>query len=97
MRFAREACYVAYTPQDRCGQDGTYAEDLGEGAARRFHLGFDARVQVSDLPVQRPYVAQYLGGQAPTEAVRGAPTGPYATQDARCPVGREFPGHPAGE
>jgi hypothetical protein len=41
-----------------------------------FHLGFDARVQVSDLPLQRPEVAQYLGGQAPAQALRGAAPGP---------------------
>ena len=82
--------------RDRRGQDGTYAEDLGEGGAGGFHLGFDALVEVGDLSVQRPDVAQHLRSQPPAEAVRGA-LGPYAAQDARGPIGRELPGHPAGE
>jgi hypothetical protein len=31
-------------PDDLRGQYGTYAEDLGEGGAGSFHLGFDALV-----------------------------------------------------
>jgi hypothetical protein len=52
--LGRETRHVADCSDDRRGQDGTYAEDLGEGGARGFHLGFDAPAQVGDLPVQRP-------------------------------------------
>jgi hypothetical protein len=54
-------------------------------------------VEVGDLPMQRPYVAKHLGGQPLAEAGRGAARGPYAAQEACGPVGRELPGHPAGE
>jgi hypothetical protein len=112
VRLGREACHVAYSSYDPGGQDGTYAEDLGEGGARGLHLGLYATVQVGDLPVQRPDVAQYLRGQAPPEAGRGAlgpkcpwaevplgrsALGPNASQEAPGPVGRELPHHPAGE
>jgi hypothetical protein len=42
--WGREARHVADRPYDPRGQYGTYAEDLGEGGARRFYLGFDAPV-----------------------------------------------------
>ena len=71
MRLGREACHVAYSSYDPGGQDGTYAEDLGEGGARGLHLGLYATVQVRDLPVKGADVAQYLRGQAPPEAGRG--------------------------
>jgi hypothetical protein len=51
-----------------------------------FHLGFDEPIEVSDLPIQRPDVAQHLRSQSPSEAGRGA-LGPYAAQDARGSVG----------
>jgi hypothetical protein len=38
VRFAREARRVADRPYDPRGQYGTYAEDLGEGGARRFRI-----------------------------------------------------------
>jgi len=94
--LAREASHVADRPGDRRRQDGTYAEDLGEGGARGLHLGFYASAQVRDLPIQRPDVAQHLGGQAPTQAGRGV-LGPYGAQDARRPLGRELPGYPSGD
>src|SRR5215208_760627 len=56
VRLGREASHVSDRAYDPGGQDGSYAEDLGEGAAGSFHLGFDAPAQVSDLPIQRPYV-----------------------------------------
>jgi hypothetical protein len=31
VRFGREASHVSDRPHDPRGQDGTYAEDLGEG------------------------------------------------------------------
>ena len=37
-----------------------------------------------------------LRRQPPSEAGRGTAPEPYAAQDARGPVGRELPGHPAG-
>ena len=97
MGLGRETRHVANRPYDLGGQDGTYVQDLGEGGAGSFHLGFDAPTQVSDLPVERPNVAHHLRGQAPAQAGRGAALGTYAAQDARCPVGREPPGNPAGE
>jgi hypothetical protein len=92
VRLGREACHVAYSSYDPGGQDGTYAEDLGEGGARGLHLGLYATVQVRDLPVQRPDVAQYLRGQAPPEAGRGAlgPKCPWA----ECVAGSARPGRP---
>ena len=54
MGLSREARHVADRPQDRRGQDGTYAEDLGEAGAGGVQLGFHARVQVHDLSVQHP-------------------------------------------
>ena len=97
MGLGREARHVAYSPDDLRGQYGTYAEDLGEGGTGGLHLGLDASVEVGDLPVQRPYVAQHLGGQPPAEAGRGAAPRPQAAQDARDSIGRERPGHPAGD
>src|SRR5688500_10924383 len=96
MRLCREAHHVAYSPDDPRGQDGSYAEDLGEGGARGLHLGFDALVEVGDLPVQRPYVAQHRRSQLPAPAARGT-LGTYAAQDARCALGRELSATPAGE
>jgi hypothetical protein len=93
----REARHVADRPDDPRGQYGTHAVDLGEDGAGGLHLGFDAPVQVLDLSVQRPDVAQHLRSQPPAEVGRGAALGPYAAQDARGPVGRERPGHPAGD
>src|SRR5829696_9125773 len=72
VRLAREARHIADGPDDPRGQDGTYAEDLGEGGAGGFYLGFDAPIQVRDLSVERPDVAQHLRGQAPSEAGRAA-------------------------
>src|SRR3569623_1442654 len=96
MGLRREACHVADRADDLGGQDGTHAEDLGEGGARGLHLGLYATVQVRDLLVLRPDVAQYLRGQASPEAGRGA-LGTYASQDARCAVGRKRSRYPAGE
>jgi hypothetical protein len=67
-----------------------------EGGAGGLHLGPDAPVEVGDLPIERPYVAQHLRSQLPAEAGRGA-LGAYAAQDARGPIGRELSGHPAGD
>jgi hypothetical protein len=94
--LGREARHVADRTDDPRGQDGTYAQDLGEGGAGGLHLGFDAPVEVLDLPVQRPDVAQHLRSQPPPEASRGA-LGTYGAQDARSPRGRKRSGHPAGE
>ena len=44
MGPGREARHVADRPDDPSGQYGTYAEDLGEGGAGSFYLGFDAPV-----------------------------------------------------
>ena len=96
MGFGREACHVADRTDDPSGQDGTYAEDLGEGGAGGLNLGLYATVQVGDLSVQSADVAQHLRCQAPPEAGRGA-LGPNGAQDARCPVGRKRPGYPAGD
>ena len=85
MGLSWEAQHVAGRPQDRRGQDGTYAEDLGEGGTRGFHLGFDAPVEVRDLPIQRPHVAQHLRSQ-PSAQAGGSALGPYAAQDARGPI-----------
>jgi hypothetical protein len=54
VSFGREARHIADRTDDPRGQDGSYAEDLGEDGARGFYLGFDAPVEVGDLPVQRP-------------------------------------------
>jgi hypothetical protein len=97
VRLGREARHVADRPDDPRGQYGAYAEDLGEGGAGSFHLGFDAPVEVSDFPVKCADVAQHLRRQAPAQADRGAALGSYAAQDARGPIGRERPGHPSGE
>ena len=97
MGLGREACYVPDRPYDRRGQDGTYAEDLGEGGAGSFHLGFDAPTQVRDLSIERADVAQHLRSQPPAQADRGALLRPYAAEDARGTVGRERPSYPAGE
>ena len=97
MPWGREACHVADRTYDRGGQDGTHAEDLGEGGTASVHLGFDAHVQVRDLPVESAHVAQHLGGQPPAHAGRSTAPGPYGAQDARGPLGRELPGHSAGE
>jgi hypothetical protein len=94
--WGREPPHVADRPYDLGGQYGTYAEDLGKGGARKFHLGFDAPVEVRDLSIERPDVAQDLRSQPPAEAGRGA-LGPYAAQDAGGSMGRERPGRPAGE
>src|SRR5918994_1750792 len=91
MRLGGEACHLADRAHDPGGQDGTYAVDLGEGGTGSFHLGFDAPVQVRDLPVKSADVAQHLRGQPPPEAGRGAAPGPYGAQDARGPIGRELP------
>ena len=96
MGLGREPPHVADRPYDLGGQYGTYAEDLGKGGARKFHLGFDAPVEVRDLSIERPDVAQDLRSQPPAQADRGA-LGSYAAQDACGPIGRERPGHPSGE
>src|SRR5215203_7497856 len=56
--LGREALHAADRPDDLRGQYGTYAEDLREGGTGSFHLGFDAPIQVRDLSIQRPDVAQ---------------------------------------
>jgi hypothetical protein len=97
VRLGRETPHVAYpVPMILAASMGPMAEDLGEGGVRGFHLRFDASVEVGDLPLQRPEVAQDLRGQPPAQACRGA-LGAYAVQDARCPLGRERPSYPAGE
>jgi hypothetical protein len=65
--------------------------------ARGLHLGIYAPVEIRDLPVERTDVAQYLRGQPPSEAGRGATLGTYAARDARCPVGRECLPYPVGD
>jgi hypothetical protein len=60
VRLARETRHVSDRPYDPRGQDGACAEDFGKGGAGGLHLGFDALVEVGDLPVQRPDVAQNL-------------------------------------
>jgi hypothetical protein len=60
VSLGREASHVADGAYDPGGQYGAYAEDVGEGGARGPHLGLYATVQVGDLPVQRPDVAQDL-------------------------------------
>src|SRR5919112_728728 len=97
MRLRRQAPHGSDRPDDPSGKYGTYAEDLGEGGAGSFYLGFDALVQVGDLSIQRPDVAQALRSQPPTQAGRGAALGPYGAQDACSPVGRKRSRHPAGE
>jgi hypothetical protein len=92
-----EVRHAADRPYDLRGQNGTYADDLGKGGAGGFHLGFDAPVEVDDLSVQRPYVAQHLRGQPPAEVGRGAALGTYAEQDTLGPPGRECPAYPAGD
>jgi len=74
--LGRETRHVADRPYDPRGQYGTHTEDLGEGGAGGFHLSFDEPVQVLDLSVQRPDVAQHLRSQPPAEAGRGAALGP---------------------
>src|SRR5215217_1025378 len=96
VRLGREAPHVPDRAYDPSGQYGTYAEDLGEGGAGSFHLGLDAPVEIRYLSIQRPDVAQDLRGQPPAEAGRGA-LGPYASQDARGPVGRKGSRHPSGD
>jgi hypothetical protein len=54
VRLGREAPHISDRAYDPGGQDGVHAEDLGEGGARGFYLGFDAPVKVGDLSVQRP-------------------------------------------
>jgi hypothetical protein len=44
VRLGRKAPHVPHRTDDLRGQDGTYAEYLGEGGARGFYLGFDAPV-----------------------------------------------------
>src|SRR3954454_472047 len=63
-------------PDDLRSQDGTYAEDLGEGGARGLHLGFDTPVQVGDLPV-----SSVLTSRNPSEASR-------RLRRAEAPLGR---------
>ena len=65
MGLSGETRHVAERAYDLGGKDGTYAEDLGEGGAGSFHLGLDAPVEVGDLPIQRPHVAQHLRSQPP--------------------------------
>src|SRR5215204_6692381 len=86
VRLGREAPHVSDRAYDPSGQYGTYAEDLGEGGAGSFYLGFDAPVELSDLPIQRPDVVQDLRGQPPAQASRGAALRPYGAQDACSPV-----------
>jgi hypothetical protein len=52
--LGRETCHTADCPDDLGGQDGSYAEDLGEGGAGSFHLGFDTLIEVRDLSLQCP-------------------------------------------
>jgi hypothetical protein len=52
VRLGWEACHVADRTYDPRRQDGSYAEDLGEGGAGGFYLGFNAPVQARDLPVK---------------------------------------------
>jgi hypothetical protein len=94
--LAREARHVADRPDDLRGKYGTYAEDLGEGGAGGFHLGFDAPTQVRDLSIQCPDVAQHLRSQPSAEASRGA-LGPYAARPRRAARSAEsFPATPPG-
>jgi hypothetical protein len=86
--LCREARHVAYRAYDPGGQYWTYAEDFGKGGAASLYFGFDARVEVGDLPVQRPGVAQDLRIQSAADA-RGGALRVYGAQDARCPVGGE--------
>jgi hypothetical protein len=74
--LGRETRHVADRTDDPGGQDGSYAEHLGEGGAGGLHLGFDAPVEVRDLPVKSADVAQHLSGQPPAQAGRGAAPGP---------------------
>jgi hypothetical protein len=94
--LCREARHVAYRAYDPGGQYWTYAEDFGKGGAASLYLAFDALVQARDLRVQRPDVAQDLRSQSAADA-RGGALRSYAAQDARCPVGGERSGYPAGD
>jgi hypothetical protein len=94
--LGREACYVADRTDDLGGQYRANAEDLREGGAGSFYLGFDALAHVRDLSIQRSDVAQHLRSQSPAEAGRGA-LGPYAAQDACGSVGRKCSAYPAGD
>ena len=60
------------------------------------YLGFDASMEVCDLSLQCPHVAQDLRSQPPAEARRGT-LGPYAAYDAGGSVGRERSSYPAGD
>jgi hypothetical protein len=54
--------------------------------------------EACDLPVKCADVAQHFRSQPPAEAGRGAAPRPQeAAQDARGSIGRERPGHPAGD
>jgi hypothetical protein len=64
VRFARKPSHVAHHADDLRGQDGTHAEDLGEGGARGLHLLPDALVQIGDPLVEGANVTHYLGGHS---------------------------------
>ena len=49
MGLGGQTRHVADRPYDPGGQYGTYAEDLGEGGAGSFYLGFDAPTQTTDV------------------------------------------------
>jgi hypothetical protein len=84
--LGREALHVADRPDDRSGQYGTYAEDLGEGGAGGFYLGFDAPVQVRDLSIQCPDSKRSTSEANPRRRRAEAPSlslMPRRTRDAR--------------
>ena len=62
----------------------------------------EASISASMRPLRSAiFLSSVLTSRSTSEANRRlrraeAPLGPYAAQDARGPVGRELPGHPAG-
>jgi len=93
--FGGEASHVADRAHDPRGKDGTYAEDLYEAGVRSFDLGFYAPIEVCDLSLQCPDVAQDLRSQAPADARRGALRS-YTAQDAGGSGSRECPRYSTG-
>ena len=65
MAPTREARHVTDRAYDPRGQDGTYAEDLGEGGAGSLYLGFDALVFRSAI-----FRSSVLMSRRPSEASR---------------------------
>ena len=97
MRLGGEASHVAYpVPTILAARMGPmpkiWVRVVPEACTSASMRPFRSAIFLSSVRT----LAQDLRSQPPAEAGRGA-LGPYAAQDARCPLGRKRSRHPAGD